>query len=76
MKEYYINVVSSYRIYDIVKEIISVYVSGANIIKIYSKDVKREVVVSAIYIARDKLMGLEIVDEVTILYSIRGSCRS
>jgi len=76
LKEYYINVVSSYRIYDIVKEIISVYVSGVNIIKIYSKDVKREVVVSAIYIARDKLMGLEIVDEVTILYSIRGSCRS
>jgi len=67
LREYDINVVSSYRIHDIVKEIISGYVSGANIIKIYFKDVKREVVVSAISIARDKLMGLEIVDEGTTL---------
>jgi len=66
-REYNVNVVSNYRVHDIVKEIIGGYVAGANIIKIYFKDVKREVIVSAISIARDKLMGLEIIDEGTTL---------
>ncbi len=64
-KGYNIEVAGNYRVHDIVKEIIGGYVAGADIVKIHFKDVKREVVIRAVSIARDKVMGLEIVDEGT-----------
>ncbi|MEM2527796.1 MAG: phosphate uptake regulator PhoU [Ignisphaera sp.] len=62
-KEYTIVIDISYSIHDIVREVIGGYIAGAKNIKILHKGVKREVVNEAILLSRERLMGLEVIDE-------------
>lgn len=52
-----------YNEHDIAREIIAYYIAGASIIRIFYDGVMRSVVDRAISIARDRLIGLEVVDE-------------
>ncbi len=62
-KEYVVTVNVNYGVHDIVREIIGGYIAGAINIKIVYKGIRREVVDEAIALSRERLMGLEIVDE-------------
>lgn len=61
--EYVIDLRGSYDVDDVVREIIGGYVAGALSIKLAFEGLGRDVVNSAVSIAKDKLMGLEVVDE-------------
>uniref|UniRef100_A0A7C4FH47 Phosphate uptake regulator PhoU n=1 Tax=Ignisphaera aggregans TaxID=334771 RepID=A0A7C4FH47_9CREN len=50
---------------DVVREVIGGYVAGASTIRIAYKGVRRDVVERAVSIAKEKLMGLELIDEDT-----------
>jgi len=63
LKEYVVNIDSSFKVHEVVREVIGGYVSGAGIIKLVFKGVKRDFVDDVVSIARDKLMGLEVIDE-------------
>ncbi len=60
---YVIDLSPSHTINDIVREIIGGYIASAKMIKIQFQDYRRDVIDKAISISREKLMGLEIVDE-------------
>ncbi len=60
---YVIDLSPSHTINDIVREIIGGYIASAKTIKIRFQDYRRDVIDKAISISREKLMGLEIVDE-------------
>lgn len=52
-----------YSEHDIVRETIAYYIAGASIIRVFYEGVQRAVVDRAISIAKDRLIGLEVVDE-------------
>ncbi|MEM1644305.1 MAG: phosphate uptake regulator PhoU [Ignisphaera sp.] len=54
---------NSYNEHDIAREIIAYYVSGASIIRVFYEGISRSLVDKGIYIARERLIGLEIIDE-------------
>lgn len=62
-KEYTINIDIGYNVHDIVREIIGGYIAGAKNLKIVHKGIKREIIDEALAISRERLMGLEIIDE-------------
>lgn len=62
-KEYVVTITSDYTVQDVAREIIAGYVAGARSIKILHKGVRREVVDDAVILSREKLMGLEVIDE-------------
>uniref|UniRef100_A0A7J2U4H8 Phosphate uptake regulator PhoU n=1 Tax=Ignisphaera aggregans TaxID=334771 RepID=A0A7J2U4H8_9CREN len=63
--EHFVSIDSSLSEEDIVREIIGGYVAGASTVKIVYKGVKREVVERAVNTAKEKLIGLEVIDEDT-----------
>lgn len=63
LREYIVEVNASYTIHDIVREIIGGYIAGAKNLKLLHKGIKREIVDEAISLSRERLMGLEIIDE-------------
>lgn len=60
---YVIDLSPSHTVNDIVREIIGGYIADAKMIKIQFQDYRRDVIDKAISISRERLMGLEIVDE-------------
>jgi phosphate uptake regulator len=64
-KEYTIAIDIGYNVHDIVREIIGGYIAGAKNLKIVHKGIKREVIDEALAVSRERLMGLEIIDEDT-----------
>ena len=63
ISEYVISLGAEHREEDIVREIISGYVAGASTIKLVYKGIRRDVVERGIAVAKEKLMGLEVIDE-------------
>ncbi|MDK6029124.1 PhoU domain-containing protein [Ignisphaera sp. 4213-co] len=61
--EHVVYVDSTYSEEDVVREIIGGYVAGALTVKIVYKGIRREFIEKAVNIAKEKLMGLEVVDE-------------
>ncbi|MCS7111727.1 MAG: phosphate uptake regulator PhoU [Ignisphaera sp.] len=62
-KEYVVTINANYNVHDVVREIIAGYVAGARNIKILHKGVRREIVDEAVILSRERLMGLEVIDE-------------
>jgi len=60
---YVIDLSPSHTVNDIVREIIGGYIADAKMIKIQFQDYRRDIIDKAISISRERLMGLEIVDE-------------
>ncbi|MEM0027577.1 MAG: phosphate uptake regulator PhoU [Ignisphaera sp.] len=63
ISEHVVYVDPSYSDEDIVREIIGGYVAGASTVKLVYKGVKREFIEKAVSVAKEKLMGLEVIDE-------------
>lgn len=61
--EHFISVDPTFSEDDVVREIIGGYVAGAATLMVTYKGVRREVVERAVNTAKEKLMGLEVVDE-------------
>jgi phosphate uptake regulator len=61
--EHIITVDGSFTEDDIVREIIGGYVAGATVIKVLYKGLRREVIEKSVAVAKEKLMGLELIDE-------------
>lgn len=57
----------NYNDHDIAREIIALYIAGVSVIKIVYENINRVVVDKGIDVARDRLIGLEVVDEDTNL---------
>ncbi|MEM1560008.1 MAG: PhoU domain-containing protein [Ignisphaera sp.] len=58
-----LKVDNNYNEHDIAREIIAYYISGISIIRIFYEGIHRSLVDKGINIARERLIGLEIIDE-------------
>jgi len=60
-----LRVDASYNEYDVAREIIAYYITGISIIKVVYEGVSRSLVDKGINIGRERLIGLEVIDEDT-----------
>lgn len=61
--EVHIVVDERYNEHDVAREIIAYYIAGASLIKLMYNNVSRAVIDKGVDIARDRLIGLEVIDE-------------